>query len=59
MSRLFYCENKDNNFKFLYYDEFKGQYKILNLGKLNDTCQGIADPIVISMFKNKEEMYTY
>lgn len=59
MSKLFYCENKDNNFKFLYYDEFKGQYKILNLGQLNDTCQGIADPIVISMFKTKEEMYTY
>ena len=59
MNKLFYCENKDNNFKFLYYDEFSCKYKMMNLGQLNSTCQGVADPIVISMFKTKEEMYTY
>lgn len=59
MNKLFYCENKDKSFKFLYYNEFSCKYKILNLGQLNSTFQGIADPIVISMFKTKEEMYTY
>ena len=59
MDKLFYYEEKDKNFKFVYYDEYKNSYKVMNLGKLNDTCQGVADPIVISMFKTKEEAYTY
>ena len=59
MNKLFYCESKDTSFKFLYYDEYKCQYKLLDLGNLNSTCQGVADPIVISMFKTKEELYMY
>ena len=59
MDKLFYYDEKDNEFKFMYYDEYSNLYKILNLAKLNTTCQGVADNIVISMFKTKEELYTY